>query len=68
MGASVLVQWANLTITDTVFLGNTAFEFGGGIVQLDAGFMDVQNTTFDSNTATVGGGAVAVATSSGTDR
>lgn len=59
---------ANLTLKDTEFFGNFANEFGGAIVQLDAGYLDVQNTTFDSNTAIFGGGAVAIASVSEADR
>ncbi|CAM9866176.1 unnamed protein product, partial [Pylaiella littoralis] len=68
VGASLLVQMANLTLKDTEFFGNFANEFGGAIVQLDAGYLDVQNTTFDSNTAIFGGGAVAIASVSDADR
>lgn len=67
-GAALLVQRANLTITGSEFRGNNADEFGGGILQLDAGFMNAQNTTFEYNSAGVGGGAIGIATASDADR
>lgn len=67
-GAGLLVQGANLTVTNTQFLNNTAHDYGGGIVQLEAGFMDVENSIFDGNVARYGGGALAVATESQADR
>lgn len=67
-GAGLLVQWANLTITDSAFLGNNADQFGGGILQLDAGFMNVRNTSFEYNNAFEGGGAMGIATASDADR
>lgn len=67
-GAGLLVQWANLTITDSEFLGNNAYFFGGGLVQLDAGFMNIRNTRFEYNNADQGGGAMAIATASDADR
>lgn len=68
VGASLLVQWANLTLVDTEFFGNFADEYGGAIVQLDAGLLNAHNTTFDFNTANYAGGALAIASASGTDR
>lgn len=55
-------------MTDSEFLGNNAFQFGGGIVQLDDGFMDIRRTLFDYNNADTGGGAIGIATASDADR
>lgn len=67
-GAGLLVEGVNLTVTNTQFTNNTASQYGGGIVQVEAGFMDVQNSIFDGNVADYGGGALAVATASRADR
>lgn len=64
----MFVQYVNLTVADSEFVGNIADAFGAAIVQISSGFMDVQNTMFDSNSAGQGGGAIAVATASPTDR
>ncbi|CAB1097917.1 unnamed protein product [Ectocarpus sp. CCAP 1310/34] len=64
----LLVEGANLTVTNTQFNYNTASQYGGGILQVEAGFMDIQNSIFDGNVADYGGGALAVATASRADR
>lgn len=64
----MVVQESILTVADSQFLGNVADEFGGGLVQLGTGSMDIQNTTFYYNTAGGGGGALAVASEARTDR
>lgn len=55
-------------MADSVFSDNAAGKYGGAMLQIAAGSMDVQDTLFSSNTAGEGGGALAVATVSTTDR
>lgn len=64
----MLVQLSQLTVVDSTFVGNVADQFGGALVQLSVGTMDIRDTVFDANVAGEGGGAVAVATASDSDR
>lgn len=67
-GAGLFVALANLTMTDSTFVGNNAGQYGGGIVQYGAGSMNIQNTSFEYNNADIAGGAIAIATASDADR
>lgn len=67
-GAGLFAVMANLTITESEFIGNNAGQFGGAIVQTDDGFTNIQNTKFEYNNAGVGGGAIGIATDSDADR
>lgn len=64
----MIVQESTLVVADSQFVGNVADQFGGGLVQLGIGSMDIQNTTFYYNTAGEGGGALAIASAARTDR
>lgn len=64
----MVIQESTLAIVDSQFIGNVAYQYGGGLVQLGTGSMDVQSTTFSYNTAGEGGGAVAVASVATVDR
>lgn len=66
-GALVLLD-AAATIIDGIFDQNVASSYGGGLVQVYAGSLDVASTLFRSNTALQGGGAITAATTSRSDR
>lgn len=68
IGAGLSVRLANLTITDSEFIGNNAGQVGGAIAQTGAGFTNIQNTNFEYNNAEAEGGAIGIATVSDTDR
>lgn len=55
-------------MTSSKITSNYAGQFGGGVAQVSAGSMDIQDTSFTSNAAGEGGGSLAVATASKTDR
>ena len=67
-GGGLVIQEATLIMADSLFYGNTAGKYGGGMLQLSTGSMDVRDSVFDGNTAGAGGGALAVATVSRGDR
>lgn len=67
-GGGLVAQEATLNVAQSEFLGNFADQFGGGIVQVATGSMRIESTTFDSNTAGEGGGALAIAMASKSDR
>ncbi len=58
-GAGLFVRSANLTITSCDFIGNSASEYGGAVIQ-DSGSMSVRDTLFDNNNAGIGAGAVGI--------
>ena len=54
LGGGIL-NWGTLTVSNCIFSGNTAADYGGGISQIDNTLI-VNNSTFSGNTATYGGG------------
>lgn len=68
LGAALFVHSGNLTVAESEFLGNIANQFGGGVGLISAGFLDVQSTTFEYNSAGSGGGAIAIGSESSVHR